>query len=242
MEINRQTKVIVTGASRGIGKALVRELVEKGASVLGIARSEDALRSLAGELPGNRGKFNLLPIDLSDNQGRNRLISWVKKNWKKFDILVNNAGILYSEKVTRSNMAKVREIMEVNFFAPLELIVKLSPMIFQSGMVVNILSPAIYRNHPDAGFYAASKSALRNVTSALRRGERGKVKVLGYYPGFVKTGIFRKREDLPLLLRLLMVSPEFTARTIVHQIETGEEGEYYEPVAWMIKFVGLFGF
>jgi len=112
-------------------------------------------------------------------------------------------------------------------------------------MIINVLSPAVFRNHSQAGFYAASKAALRSVTGALRKemGQVGtkKIKVLGYHPGFVKTEIFKEGERPSFLVGLLQVTPEFTAKQIVKQMERNKDGEYYEPVARIVKLAGMFG-
>ena len=234
VKLNRQTKIIVTGASHGIGRALSKELLARGTQVLGVSRSR------GGQEPGN---FTFLSVDLEDSEGRAQIVSWVKKNWRQFDILVNNAGVMYSEKVSESSLRKVREIMEVNFFAPLELMIKLLPVFREGGIIINVLSPAVFRNHPQAGFYAASKAALRSVTGALRKemGQVGtkKIKVLGYHPGFVKTEIFKEGKHPSFLAGLLQVAPEFTAKQIIKQMEKSKEGEYYEPVARIVKLAGM---
>lgn len=241
VKVNTKTKVIVTGVSSGIGRALTKALVGDGAQVLGVARSKDRLNSLSVELSKSPGKFTFLALDLKNPQNRSQLVSWVKKNWNQLDILVNNAGIFYPQKVVQGDMTEIRELMEVNFFTPVELIIKLFPMVKNDGMVINVLSPALYRSHPKAGFYTASKAALRSITWALRGAESRGVKVLGYYPGIVRTEIFKEEKRLPILVKLLQVSPGFTAQKIIQQIKHNKEGEYYEPVAILIKLAGIFG-
>lgn len=249
MEISRETRIVITGASSGIGRALCKELVPLGAEVLGIARSRVELEKLSGENKKEAGNFSFLVADLNETQDRTRIINWVRKHWNKLDVLVNNAGTIYPQKVSQSKLSEVREIMEVNFFASVDLMVQLLPLIRDKGIIVNILSPAIFKTHPNSAFYAASKAALQAVSRALRKEmsskTEGRVFILDYYPGIVKTNIFKnlkKDRKASLLIKILSVNPEFSARQVVRQIRKSKGGEYFDPIAWMLRLSGYLGF
>lgn len=232
MRLNKNKKVIITGASSGIGKALVDELVARGVQVLGVSRSAKNKRV---------GNLQMLSLDLTTSEGRDKIHKYVDRHWGSFDVLINNAGIVYPTKVSKITFDKAREIMEINFFAPVEITTNIFPSLNKKGTVVNILSPAIYKSHAEAGLYSASKSALKSISDALRSEmmySKRQIKVLGYYPGIVRTAIFRKGE-LVGWKRLLSTSPEGTAKRIIKQIEEDRNGEYFEPIAKVIRLFAL---
>ncbi|OGC69105.1 hypothetical protein A2415_00365 [candidate division WWE3 bacterium RIFOXYC1_FULL_39_7] len=232
MIINKSKKVIITGVSSGIGKALAREFVEKGAQVLGVARTVKETRA---------GNYQTLSADLTSASGREKVYEYVRRHWGKCDVLINNAGVVYPTKISKVNFEKVRDIMEINFFAPLEISTRLLPNVAKNGCIVNLLSPAIYKSHVEAGLYSASKAALKSVSDALRNelvSSSKQTKILGYYPGIVRTAIFGE-EELTGLKGMLSTSPERTAKLIIKQIENGRNGEYFEPIAMVIRLLAM---
>jgi NAD(P)-dependent dehydrogenase (short-subunit alcohol dehydrogenase family) len=115
------SRAIVTGASGGIGRAVAVELADAGAKVAVVARSADKLEQLAAELRG-RGR-EALPVaaDVTKPEDRERLVRTVVDAWGGLDVLVNNAGVASWGHFATSTEEINRAVLEVNFFAPVEL-------------------------------------------------------------------------------------------------------------------------
>jgi short-subunit dehydrogenase len=166
--------ILVTGASSGIGRELARQLAERSAKLLVTARREAQLRSLVDEVrqcqPPAGGEIEYLAGDLTDPQFRRALIGMVGQRWGRLDVLINNAGIGAMGRFADSNPEILREIMEVNFFAPVEL-VRLALPLLQVGtqpLIVNMGSVLGHRAVPLKSEYCASKFALHGWSDALR--------------------------------------------------------------------------
>jgi len=166
--------VLVTGASSGIGRELARQLAARSAKVLVTARREEHLRTLVDDVRQRQsaatGDIDYLAGDLTDPEFRQALIRLAGDLWGKLDILVNNAGIGAMGRFADSNPAILREIMEVNFFAPVEL-VRLALPLLQDGnqpLIVNMGSVLGHRAVPLKSEYCASKFALHGWSDAMR--------------------------------------------------------------------------
>lgn len=185
-------RAIVTGASSGIGRAVAVELADAGAKVAVAARSADKLDRLAAELRG-RGR-EALPVaaDVTNPEDRERLVRTVVSTWGGVDVLVNNAGVASWGHFATSTEEINREIMEVNFFAPVELTRLAVPhlTIGRQPAVVNVTSMCGRRGMPAWPEYSASKFALVGMSEAWR-GEfaRYGVDVVTIVPGLTKTGL-----------------------------------------------------
>jgi short-subunit dehydrogenase len=164
------SRTIVTGASSGIGWALAHQLARRGARLVLTARREDRLRQLAAEIDGDERKCVIVPGDITDPDLRARLIRTAVERWGGLDILVNNAGVGALGPFRNADPARLRRVMEVNFFAPVELIRSAIPAL-QNGhraIVVNIGSVLGHRAVPKKSEYCASKFALHGFSDALR--------------------------------------------------------------------------
>jgi short-subunit dehydrogenase len=179
----------VTGASSGIGEATVRRLGSDGWRVLLVARRQDRLEALAGELPD----AHFVAVDLTDEDAPERVAGAVDEHLDgRLDLLVNNAG---SSKRARfgdpdGGYATVRRIMEVNFDAVVRLTERLLPVLRASApsSIVNVASMAGRVAYPRGGAYSASKFALIGWSEALQQEEAEQgVHVGVVLPGFVVT-------------------------------------------------------
>src|SRR5690554_1220071 len=114
---------VVTGASRGIGYYLARELAAAGAHVIAVARTVGGLEELDDEIRAKGGEATLVPLDLADMQGIDRLGAAIHERWGKLDILIANAGILGVLSPIGHIEAKVFErVMNINVTATWRLI------------------------------------------------------------------------------------------------------------------------
>jgi NAD(P)-dependent dehydrogenase (short-subunit alcohol dehydrogenase family) len=154
---------LVTGASRGIGRAVALELAREGAHVIAVARTVGALEELDDEIKRGGGQATLVPLDLKDGPAFPRLAGAIAERWKKLDILIGNAGVLGSlTPVTNINPKDWIDAIEVNVNANLRLIQFLDPLLKASdaGRAVFVTSGAVQKLRAYWGTYNATKAAL----------------------------------------------------------------------------------
>lgn len=167
-----EKRVIVTGASSGIGRELAKQLVSSQAQVLATARRETLLHALKQEVTslGVGGPLYYLAGDITDADFRAQLVEYAVTLWGGFDILINNAGVGAMGRFADSSERVMRQVMEVNFFAPVELTRLALPHLLQgqSPIIVNIGSVLGHRAVPLKSEYCASKFALHGWSDALR--------------------------------------------------------------------------
>jgi NAD(P)-dependent dehydrogenase (short-subunit alcohol dehydrogenase family) len=156
--------VLVTGASSGIGRATALKIGAAGGEILLVARRVDKLDEVAHEIEGAGGIAHVHPCDLSDEAAIDRMADEVLGDHGHVDILINNAGRSIRRSVARSvdRMHDFRRTMELNYFGPVKLILRLLPVMRErgSGQVVNVSTMGVQTNTPRFAAYVASKSAL----------------------------------------------------------------------------------
>jgi short-subunit dehydrogenase len=163
-------RVLITGASSGIGRALAVQLAEAGARLVVAARSVDKLQELAGSLTALGAEVHAVPADVTQAADRALLFAAVQTDLGGLDVLINNAGVASWAHFAESSEAILRQVMEVNFFAPAELIRLAIPTLTQGQQpaIVNVSSMCGRRAMPGWSEYSASKFALCGLTEALR--------------------------------------------------------------------------
>lgn len=166
----RGTRVLITGASRGIGESLAHAFAGAGATVALVARTKDSIQALAEELGGTAH-----PADLSDPKQVAILISHVEDEAGPINVLVNNAGVGTPAAFTEAPDEDLRQVTEVNYLAPAELCRQAIPRMLGrgGGHIVNISSIAGCAVVPGLVTYSASKAALSHFTAGLRADLRG---------------------------------------------------------------------
>jgi short-subunit dehydrogenase len=162
-------RVIVTGASSGIGRALVTELVRRGAKVVALARRADRLRDLEAQLAAP-DRFCWVAGDVTLAKDRAAALDVARQAFGGLDALVNNAGIGALGPFVDADEVRLRQIMEVNFFAPAQFIREALPDLRQGNrpLVVNVGSVLGHRAVPNKSEYCASKFALHGLSDALK--------------------------------------------------------------------------
>ncbi len=160
-------RILITGASSGIGKALAEQLAPLGAKLVLAARTEAKLKAVADSLPGGA---LVIATDITKEADRQQLFDKIVAHLGGLDVLVNNAGIASWAHFADSSEDILRQIMEVNFFAPAELTRKAIPILVNGvePAVVNVSSMCGRRAMPAWSEYSASKYALCGLTEALR--------------------------------------------------------------------------
>lgn len=186
--------VWITGASSGIGEALVRAFSAEGARVVLSARRESELRRVASSCAGPQDNLYVLPLDLDQADQFPSLARLVEKRFGRIDILLNNGGIGQRGSVVETLMEVDRRIMETNYFGTIGLTKAVLPAMIarRSGSIVVISSLMGYLDTPLRSAYAASKHALQGYFDCLRAEIAGdNIDVVMVCPGFVRTEISR---------------------------------------------------
>jgi short-subunit dehydrogenase len=186
----RGRRILITGASRGLGRSLAEQAARSGASLAIVARSEKLLNSLGDSLHAKGAKVAAIPADVTSETDRCRILATAVERLGGLDIVINNAGVASFGHFSTSSEEVLRQVMEVNFFAPAELIRLAVPILTRGEQpaIVNIASMCGRRGLPAWPEYSASKFALCALTEALR-GEmvRFHIDVLLILPGLTHT-------------------------------------------------------
>jgi NAD(P)-dependent dehydrogenase (short-subunit alcohol dehydrogenase family) len=208
---------LVTGANRGIGRALVEALLTRGVrKVYATARNPEALRDLRDK------RVVALRLDVTDADQIRAAVEVAPD----VDLLFNNAGVVLNTGIADSAVLdRARREMEVNYFGPLQLLHRLAATLARNGggAVVNIGSAAGLTNLPFVPTYSASKAALHSLTQAARLllGAQG-TSAFGVYLGPVDTDMSR---ELPFQ----KASPRDAASAILDGLEAGHEDIFPDP-------------
>ena len=215
------TNALVTGANRGIGRAIAEALLERGAAkVYATARDTAQLNELV-ERYGER--VEAVELDVTDAER----VAEVAAQAGDVRILVNNAGVALAQDLSADSIVdQARQEMEVNYFAPLRLLQRfLGSLTSGGGVVVNIVSVGGLTNFPFYPTYSASKAAAHSLTQGARAllASSG-VQVLGVYPGPVDT-------DMARGIDMEKATPQSVAGSILDAIEEGREDVYPDPFA-----------
>jgi len=163
--------VVITGASRGVGVAIAEEFAKKNANLILIARSEDGLKKTCEQVEKLGGKAHAIPFDLAKTSEIENLVGKIYKLAPHVDVLVNNAGLEKYCFFTKYQRKDITSILSVNLIAPMELTRLLLPGMLdrEKGHIINISSlngrtPEIYNS-----IYDASKGGIDSWTEALRQ-------------------------------------------------------------------------
>lgn len=209
---------VVTGASSGIGAAIVRELAARGWTTVSLARREDRLRALADEVGGEYAV-----CDVSSRADVERVAAEVTERHAQLQLLVNNAGIPGRKGFSAIEPERLEEVIRVNYLGSVWCLRAFLPALEAAGRsdVVNIVSVAGTVAYGPAGPYSASKHAQlafsRSATAELRASG---VHVHTVNPGFVETEGFPQATVLrSAILRRLVAEPEDVARHVMTVLE-----------------------
>lgn len=184
--------VWITGASSGIGEALVYSFANEGANIILSARREEELKRVKETAKLNENNSLIIPIDLSKSDNYNGLAESIIKKFGHIDILINNGGISQRSYAKDTPLDVDRKIMETNFFGTIALTKSVIPhMVKQkSGNIIVISSIAGKFGFYLRTAYSASKHALHGFFESLRMElHNDNIKVLLVCPGKVKTNI-----------------------------------------------------
>lgn len=183
-------RVLVTGASQGIGRALVTEAAKRGCRVLAAARSQPLLDELANEVRAAGGTIATVVADVTKPDDRAAMVKAATDSFGGLDVLINNAGIGATGHFMDSEPEVLRQIFETNFFGLTETTRVFLPLLKQgtTPAIVNISSVVGKRALPARSLYSASKFAVMGFSEAIRA-ELAKdgIDVLVVSPGLTQT-------------------------------------------------------
>ncbi|MDF1586345.1 SDR family NAD(P)-dependent oxidoreductase [Marinimicrococcus flavescens] len=202
-------RVWITGASQGIGAALVRRMRERGDQVIGSARTADRLEELAdatGMIPWQ--------LDVTDQEAAGASVAGIEEEIGPIDLAILNAGTHRPVGAEDFRTDELRALVELNLFGTAHCLEALIPRMTarKAGHIAVVGSLAAYRGLPTAAYYGASKAALTNMTEALKFDlDRHGVRLQLVQPGFVRTPLTDRNEfAMPFL-----VEPEEAAAAIM---------------------------
>jgi short-subunit dehydrogenase len=170
MILNRGYVAIVTGASRGLGVFIARELAGRGLSIVLAARSQEGLTVVAEELRSTDVAVVTVPTDVADESALRALVDTALQHFGRIDVLINNAGFDYTLPYDQVEIADIHRIVAVNLTAPMILTRLVLPSMISArrGHIVNIASLAGVLPSPYEELYTATKHGLVGFTRALR--------------------------------------------------------------------------
>jgi len=238
MRIEPGTRALVTGASRGIGRALAERLAARGAVVGLAARSEGELHALAERLPGSH---HALPCDVGDRASTETAVESFVARAGGLDLLVANAGVAYYGPFRSTPLERAEEMTRINWLGTLYTVHAGLPHLLDGGAghVVIVSSGAALRSFPGAAVYGATKAAQRGFAEALRHELSGTgVSLTTVYPGEIATSLHdHEKAALPAWYRggSDAVPASRIAQKILAGVEADARAVHYPP------FVRLLG-
>jgi len=192
MDINQDKIALVTGASMGMGKAIVFALAKEGYRLIACARNQDSLKQLQIEVQENipNSEVFVQRCDFSLSSDVKDLTTWLETNSLRVDVLVNNVGLFIPGSILKEADDVLAKHMQVNLFTPYHLSVYVGKKMKErkSGHIFNISSVASRQAIASAGSYSITKHALAGLTSVLREDlKKDNVKVTEIIPGSTLT-------------------------------------------------------
>ncbi|MCK8644629.1 SDR family oxidoreductase [Mycobacterium colombiense] len=182
-------RILLTGASSGIGEAAAEQFARAGATVVVVARRQDLLDALAERITGAGGEALSIPCDVSDMDAVDALVADVEKRLGGIDILINNAGRSIRRPLAESleRWHDVERTIVLNYYAPLRLIRGLAPGMIErgDGHIINVSTWGVLSEaSPLFAVYNASKAALSTVSRVVETewGDKGVHSTTLYYP------------------------------------------------------------
>lgn len=229
-------RVVITGASSGIGKALAAELAERGARLVLAARNLEQLEEVAASIGSDpeQPAAEVVGSDVTDRDSVRRLCVEAVRQLGGIDVWINNAGICVYGETERTTVSDFEAVMAVNFFGPLFSMLEVLPVMRRqgSGVVVNVASIAALHGVPYLGAYGASKAALATLTQTLRAELHDSgVRLINVYPGYTRTPLFQREKKVGGARRPdgQYARSDQVARAIVSAIETKREELVLSP-------------
>ncbi|WP_029038388.1 SDR family oxidoreductase [Salinimicrobium xinjiangense] len=221
---------IITGGSKGIGRATVSEFLKLGAEVLYTGRNADDILKVEDEFTAAGHSVKGIVANVTIAEDRQKIINWAENNWKAVTILVNNAGMNIRKKAMDFTEDEYRQVVETNLMSPFLLARELYPFLKKSGngKIINVASAAATQDVGTGTPYAMSKAGLLQQTRSLAvEWARDNIRVNAVSPWYTRTpltdSVLNDDKRKEMILR----------RTPLHRIAEPEE------IASIIAFLAM---
>jgi len=236
----KNSNVLLTGATGGMGKAFSRLLFDNGANLVLIGRDRNKLHELKTELLTSNlsatNKVEIFAVDLVDSAQRQALIAYLATLTFDINLLINNAGISKLSLLEQTSESEINRIISTNTIAPMQLIQALLPILLKqsSAQIINIGSTFGSIGFPGYSAYCASKFALRGFSQTLSRElDDTNVAVKYLSPRATKTNLINKKiQQLNSALNTATDLPEHVAKELLALIEQNKTERY---IGWPEK-------
>lgn len=223
---------VVTGAGRGVGRAVALRLAEEGMGVLLLARTEADLRSVTEDIAARGGRAIYAAVDVADEVAVGSAMQRAADQLGGLDVLVNNAGVGHRGPVERTSLAEWEQVLRTNLTGPFVCSRAAVPHMRRrgGGCIVSIGSGAGRQGYADMAAYCASKFGLHGLMQSLAQElEAERIKVSVVDPGSVQTdfsGTAARRPNRKLLL------PEDVAEAVVYLLRQPDRAWTQEMSLW----------
>lgn len=236
MQIGPGTRVLVTGASRGIGEAITRAFAARGCTLGLVARRRGPLEELAGDLPGSG--HAAIEGDVANPDSIARAV----EQFGDVDVLVANAGITHYRPFAEQPLEEARQMNDVNWLGTLHTVKAALPGMIERGRghIVVVSSGGGVRGFPNAAVYNGTKAAQRGFAEALRHELHGSgVSVTTVYPGEIATSLHdHELERMPDWYRMDRRAPAAPlGEQVVEAVQNDRRELFYPPVVRLLRVV-----
>lgn len=211
MSLAGQT-ALVTGGSKGIGRAICLALAKEGANIIIAARNESEIKETMDKLKEMGSKSLAIQADVRSEEDVRRLISMTIDKCGKLDILINNAGVAYKKRLEETTLEEYEKIIDTNLKGVFLCTKYAIPYIRESknGKIINISSVGGLHGLPEFSVYCASKFGVNGITESIASELEGEIKVYTVCPGAVDTDMYRS-----LFSNIPPLKPEHIAEKVL---------------------------
>jgi short-subunit dehydrogenase len=233
--------IVITGASKGLGREIAIRLGQKYANIVLVARSKNLLEQLQKEILEQSGKTPLvIACDIADENDVQRMATIVREKFESVDVLINNAGIGIHKIAEQMTNEEMRKQFAVNVFGAFYCIKAMLPLLklSKSGYILNVSSLASRVSFADNSVYAATKFALSGFSEGLHyEMKKNDIKVGLFLPGVMDTAFQQDREEgTHKVPSFLILDPKKAAGVVEKMIGKRKKRVYlYRWMLWLMK-------
>lgn len=180
--------IVITGGNDGLGKAIAKQLINN--NIIIISKDEERLINTSKEL-----NCDYRVCDVTDYKQVDSVINDIINQYGQIDVLINNAGVWLAGDLTETDYERISNCIDVNTKGPIYMTKAVLKGMYErkEGLIINVCSQASFDNDDFSTVYNASKWAMRGFNRSIQKDVSKKgVKVTGFYPGFMKTDLFKK--------------------------------------------------